>query len=115
MIFNKNRINFRKNLSKSIVTPKELWMALKSLGSSNENPSWEASALKINNTVEHNANSVLEGFKNYYSTLAESLVKMPPKHPINTPLTLLLNIMNIWSKGIILIWHLFLKTEFWRF
>ena len=39
MIFNKNRINFRKNLSKSIVTPKELWMTLKSLGSSNENSS----------------------------------------------------------------------------
>ena len=81
MIFNKNRIIFRKNLSKSIVTPKELWMVLKSLGSSNESSSWETSALKINNTVEHNANSVLEGFKNYYSTLAESLVKMPPKVP----------------------------------
>ena len=33
----------------------------------------EVSALKINNTVEHDANSVLESFKDYYSTLAENL------------------------------------------
>ena len=48
----------------------------------------EVSALKINNTVEHDANSVLEGFKNYYSTLAENLVNMllkaPNKYSVNT-------------------------------
>ena len=43
--------------------------------------SCEVNALKINNTVEHDANSVLEGFKNCYSTLAENLVKMLPKAP----------------------------------
>ena len=37
--------------------------------------------MKINNTVEHDADSVLEGFKNYYSTLAENLVNMLPKAP----------------------------------
>ena len=46
----------------------------------NKVSSCEVSALKINNTVEHSANSVLEGFKNYYSTLVENLVKMIPKH-----------------------------------
>ena len=48
----------------------------------------EVSASKINNTVEHNANSILS-FENYYSSLAENLVNMLPKHPINTLLTLL--------------------------
>ena len=37
--------------------------------------SWEVSALKINNTVEHVANSISESFKNYYSNLEE-----PCKH-----------------------------------
>ena len=47
----------------------------------NKISSCEVNALKINNTVEHDANSVLEGFKNYYSTLAENLVNMLPKAP----------------------------------
>ena len=47
----------------------------------NKISSCEVSALKINNTVEHDANSILEGFKNYYSTLAENLVNMLPKAP----------------------------------
>ena len=45
-------------------------------------------ALKIYNTVEHDANSALERFKNYYSTLAENLANMlsksPNKYSINT-------------------------------
>ena len=48
----------------------------------------EVSAFKIKNTVKHDGNSVLESLKNYYSTLAENLVKMLPKarnkHSINT-------------------------------
>ena len=39
----------------------------------------EVSALKWNNTVEHDTKSVLKGFKNYYSILAKNLVKMLPK------------------------------------
>ena len=37
--------------------------------------------MKINITVEHDANLVSEGFKNYYSTLAENHVNMLPKAP----------------------------------
>ena len=48
----------------------------------------EVSAFKIKNTVKHDGNSVLESLKNYYSTLAENLVKMLPKarnkYSINT-------------------------------
>ena len=71
----------KKNLSESIGKPKDLWKALKSLGLPNKISSCEVSALKINNTVEHDANSILEGFRNYYSTLAEDLVNMLPKAP----------------------------------
>ena len=46
----------------------------------NKISSCEVSALKINNTAEHDANSVL-GFKNYCSTLAENLVNLLPKAP----------------------------------
>ena len=38
--------------------------ALKFLGLPNEISSCEVNALKINDTVEHDTNSVLEGFKN---------------------------------------------------
>ena len=47
----------------------------------NKISSCKVNALKINNTVEHDANLVLAGFKNYYSTLAENLVKILPKAP----------------------------------
>ena len=47
----------------------------------NKISSCEVSALKINNTVEDDTNSILEGFKNYYSTLAENLLNMLPKAP----------------------------------
>ena len=46
----------------------------------NKISSCEVNALKINNTAERDANSVL-GFKNYCSTLAENLVNMLPKAP----------------------------------
>ena len=81
MIFNKRRSLFGKKLSGSIGKPKDLWKALKPLGLSNKVFSCEVSTLKINNTVEHDANSVLAGVKNYYLTLAENLVKMLPKAP----------------------------------
>ena len=94
MIFNKKTSFFQvnqKKLSECIGKSKDLWNALKSLGLPNKISCCEVSALKINNTVEHDANSVLEGFKNYYSTLAENLVKMLPKAPnkysINTVIT----------------------------
>ena len=55
---------------------------MRSLGLLSKTSSCEVSALKIKNTVEHDVNSVLEGFSNYYSALAENLVKMLPK-PLN--------------------------------
>ena len=77
----RDRFFWKKKLSESIGKPKDLWKALKSLGLPNKISSCEVSALKINNTVEHDANSVLEDFKNYYSTLTENLVNMLSKAP----------------------------------
>ena len=56
--------------------------ALTSLGLPSKTSSCKVNALKINSKVENDFNSVLEGSRNYYSTLAENLVKMLPK-PIN--------------------------------
>ena len=48
----------------------------------------EVKAHKVNNIFEYDVNSVLEGFKNYYSTLVENLVQLLPKpankYSINT-------------------------------
>ena len=61
---------------------------MRSLGLPSKTSSCEVNALKINSKVEHDFNSVLEGFRNYYSTLVENLVKMllkpTNKYSINT-------------------------------
>ena len=88
MLFNKKKWLFKRKLSDSIGKSKDLWKALKSLGLPNKTSSCKVSDLKINKTVKHDDNSVLERFKNYYSTLTEILVNMlpkaPNKYPINT-------------------------------
>ena len=63
----------KKKLNEFIGKPKDWWKALKSLGLPNKISSWKANALKIKNAAEHDANSVLVGFKNYYLTLAQNL------------------------------------------
>ena len=52
---------------------------MKSLALSSKASSCGVNALKTKNTVEHDVDSVLEGFRNYYSTLAQNLIKMLPK------------------------------------
>ena len=52
---------------------------MRSLGLPSKTSSCEVNALKIKNTFEHDINSVLENFRNYYSTLSENHVKMLPK------------------------------------
>ena len=88
MIINKNRTSLENKLTGFIGKPKYLWKALRSQGLSSKTCSCEVNALKINNLVEHDLNSVLEGFRNYYSTLMENLDG-------ETLLTLSLNIINI--------------------
>ena len=57
-ISNKKITFFERKLPESIAKFKYLWKALKSLGLLNNTSSCEVSALKINNTVEHDVNSV---------------------------------------------------------
>ena len=95
MIINKKREFFENKLIESIGILKRPWTFLRSLGLPSKTSSCKVSSLRIKNTVEHDVNSVLEGLRNYHSTLLENLVKTRPNHPINTPLTLLLNIKNI--------------------
>ena len=79
MIINKNRAFLENKLTESIGKPKDLWRALRSIGLPSKTSSCEVNALKINDKVEHDFNSALEGFRNYYSILSENLVKMLPK------------------------------------
>ena len=79
MIINKKRAFLENKLTESIGKPKDLWKALRSLGLPSKTSSCEVNALKINNKVEHDFNSDLEGFRNYHSTLVENLVKLLPK------------------------------------
>ena len=79
MIINKKRAVLENKLTESVGKPKDLWKALRSLGLPSKTSSCKVNALKINSKVEHNFNSVLEGFRNYYSILAGNLVKMLPK------------------------------------
>ena len=64
MVFNKKRSFFDNKLSESIGKPRDLWKALKSLGLPHKFSSCKVSAWKINNTVEHDGNSVLKSLKN---------------------------------------------------
>ena len=81
MIFNKKENYFENKLNECIGKPQELWKALKSLGLPKKISSCEVSALNVNKTVQHDANLVLGGFKDYYSNLVGKLLKKLPKPP----------------------------------
>ena len=69
--------NWTNKLIESTGKPKDLWKALRSLGLPSKTSSCDVNALKIKNTVEHNVGSVLKGFRNYYSTLADMHKNVP--------------------------------------
>ena len=66
MITNKKRAFLENKLTEFIGKPKDLWKALRSLGLPSKTCSCGVNALKINNKVKHDFNSVLEGIRNYY-------------------------------------------------
>ena len=63
-MINKKSFFFENKLAESIGKPKDFRQALRSLGLPSKTSSCEVNALEIKNTVEHNVNSVLEGFIN---------------------------------------------------
>ena len=68
---------------------------------------FEVTAFKGDNTVEPDANPVLEGFKNYYSTLAENVVNMLPKAPNKYSIKTVIKFFEHMIQVLFLIWHLF--------
>ena len=65
----------------SIGKPRELWKAPKSLGLPSKTSVCETTALKVKNTTSLETKSTLDVFKNYYSTLADNLLKKLPTPP----------------------------------
>ena len=72
---------FENRINDSVRKPKELWKALKSLGLPSKTSVCGTTALKVKNTTSFETKSTLDAFKNYYSTLAENLLKKFPTPP----------------------------------
>ena len=75
LISYKKKKFFENGLHDSIVKPKELWKALKSLGLPSKTLVCRTTALKVKNTTSFETKSTVDVFKNYYSTLVENLLK----------------------------------------
>ena len=81
LISYKKKKSFENRLNDSIGKTKELWNALKSLGLSSKTSVCGATAVKVKNATSFETKSTLDVFKNYYSTLAENLLKKLPTPP----------------------------------
>ena len=81
LISYKKKKFFENNLNDSIGRPRELWEALKSLGLPSKTSVCRTTALEVKNTTSFGTKSTLDVFKNYYSTLADSLLKKLPTTP----------------------------------
>ena len=81
LISYKKKKFFENRLNYSIGKPKELWKALKSLGLPSKTSFCRTTALKEKNTTSFETKSTLDVFNNYYSTLADNLLKnLPTPH-----------------------------------
>ena len=81
LISYKKKKFFENRLNDSISKPREFWKALKSLGLPSKTSVCETTALKVKNTTSFETKSTLDVFKNYYSTLADNLLKKLPAPP----------------------------------
>ena len=81
LISYKKKKFFENRLNDSIGKPKELWKDLKSRGLPSKTSACGTTALKVKNTTSFETKSTLDVFKNYYSTLANNLLKKLPTAP----------------------------------
>ena len=81
LISYKKKTLFENRLNDSIAKPRELWKALKSLGLPSKTSVYETTALKVKNTTSFETKSTLDVFNDYYSTLADNLLKKFPTPP----------------------------------
>ena len=76
---NQEKKNFLESrLIDSIGKTKEVWKVLKPLGLPSETSVCGTNALKVKNATSFETKSTLDVFKNYFSTLAENLLKKLP-------------------------------------
>ena len=81
LISYKKKIFFENRLIDSIGKPKELWKAPKSLGLPSKTSVCWTIVLKIKSTTSFKTKSTLDVFKNYYSNLADNILKKLPAPP----------------------------------
>ena len=81
LISYKQKTFFENRLSDSIGKPNELWKGLKSIGLSSKTSFCGTTALKVKNSTSFETKLTLDVFKNYYSTLADNLLKKLPTPP----------------------------------
>ena len=109
LISYKKKKFFENRLNDSIGKPKELWKALKSIGLPSKTSACGTTALKVKNTTSFETKSTLDVFKNYYSTLANNLLKKlpttPNKHNFNSIIQYCRHLIQIYA------FHLTYTTE----
>ena len=81
MIKNKKKIFFTGKLNENIGKPKELWKSLKSLGLPSKKSSCSTICLEKDGILSFDPKANAEIFKDFYSNLANDLVKKLPNPP----------------------------------
>ena len=80
LIATKKQAFFKGKISESIGKPKELWESIKYLGMSNKTLILNFSAMEDYDTLTYDTRSISTVFKNFFSSLAESLLFKLPNH-----------------------------------
>ena len=81
MIKNKKKTLVVEKLNENIGKPKELWKSLKSLGLPSKNSSSSTICLEKDGILSFDPKGNAEIFKDFYSNLANDLVKKLPNPP----------------------------------
>ena len=77
----KKKEYFKQKLQENRGKPKELWKTLKSLGLPSKTSSSSKPCLKEDGELKHDSKSIARIFKDFFSNLAENLLKLLPKAP----------------------------------
>ena len=72
---------FKEKISENIGKPKELWESLKDIGMPNKTLISKFNAMQNNDTLTYDTRSISTVFKNFFSSLADSLLIKLPNPP----------------------------------
>ena len=81
LIKKKKKEYFKQKLQENSGKPKELWKTLKSLGLPSKTASATKPCLKEDGELIYDTKSIARTFKDFFSNLAENLLKLLPKAP----------------------------------